>query len=200
MENKICKRCNIQKVINEFGVRIKNKDGYKTNCKQCEHEKYSIWYEKNRYKKSEMNKEYYINNKEKLNKNNKEYREINRERINERTRNRYKNDVIYKLSQVIRCGLRSGLKRKKYVKENKTQMILGSSFEEFKIYLESKFEPWMTWDNYGLYNGNFEYGWDIDHIEPIDIADTEEKVIKLFHYTNLRPLCSKINRDIKKNN
>jgi hypothetical protein len=58
----------------------------------------------------------------------------------------------------------------------------------------------MTWDNKGLYNGELNYGWDIDHIIPTSIANTEEELIKLCHYTNLQPLCSKINRDIKKNN
>ena len=58
----------------------------------------------------------------------------------------------------------------------------------------------MTWDNKGLYNGELNYGWDVDHIIPIDTAVTEDDVIRLNHYTNLQPLCSKINRDIKKNN
>jgi hypothetical protein len=85
-------------------------------------------------------------------------------------------------------------------KKSKSIEILGCSFEEFKLYLESKFEPWMTWENKGLYNGELNYGWDIDHIIPISSATTEEEIIKLNHYTNLQPLCSKVNRDIKKDN
>jgi hypothetical protein len=57
----------------------------------------------------------------------------------------------------------------------------------------------MTWDNYGLYNGEPNYGWDIDHKIPSSSAITEEDLIKLNHYTNLQPLCSKINRDVKRN-
>ena len=57
----------------------------------------------------------------------------------------------------------------------------------------------MNWDNYGLYNGELGYGWDIDHIKPISSASTEQEVITLNHYTNLQPLCSKVNRDVKKN-
>jgi hypothetical protein len=56
----------------------------------------------------------------------------------------------------------------------------------------------MSWNNRGLYNGELKHGWDIDHIIPVASADTQEKIINLNHYTNLQPLCSKINRDIKK--
>ena len=77
---------------------------------------------------------------------------------------------------------------------------MGCSFEEFKIHLESQFEPWMLWDNRGKYNGELNYGWDIDHIIPISTSQTVDDVIRLNHYTNLQPLCSKINRDIKRNN
>ena len=57
----------------------------------------------------------------------------------------------------------------------------------------------MTYDNYGIYEKDkYNVGWDIDHIIPICSATSEEEVIKLNHYTNLQPLCSKVNRDIKK--
>jgi len=48
------------------------------------------------------------------------------------------------------------------------------------------------------YNGSPNFGWDIDHITPVSSAKTEEDIIKLNHFTNLKPLCSYINRDIKK--
>jgi len=57
----------------------------------------------------------------------------------------------------------------------------------------------MSWENYGLYNGELNYGWDIDHMVPLSSANTEEELLKLFHHTNLQPLCSKTNRDIKRN-
>ena len=58
----------------------------------------------------------------------------------------------------------------------------------------------MKWDNRGLYNGELNHGWDIDHIKPLSLAKNGEELISLMHYTNLQPLCSKINRDIKKDN
>jgi hypothetical protein len=72
---------------------------------------------------------------------------------------------------------------------------LGCSFEEFKLHLEFKFETWMTWENYGLYNGELNYGWDIDHIIPISSAISEEDILVLCNFKNLQPLCSKINTD-----
>lgn len=58
----------------------------------------------------------------------------------------------------------------------------------------------MDWNNYGKYNGELNYGWDIDHIIPMSTAKTENDVIRLNHLTNLQPLCGKINRDIKIDN
>lgn len=58
----------------------------------------------------------------------------------------------------------------------------------------------MSWDNYGLYTGEYNSGWDIDHIIPLSSATSEEDIIKLCNYTNLMPLCSYINRVVKRNN
>ena len=90
-------------------------------------------------------------------------------------------------------------KNKGLRKNKRTENILGCSFEFMKEYIENKFENWMTWENQGRYNGEFNYGWDIDHIIPLSSAKTEEELIQLCHYLNLQPLCSKVNRDIKFN-
>ena len=85
-------------------------------------------------------------------------------------------------------------------KNNKYQQILGTSFPELKKYIESKWEPWMNWNNYGLYKTNeYNVGWDIDHIIPTSSANTKEELLKLLHHTNLQPLCSNINRNVKRN-
>ena len=83
----------------------------------------------------------------------------------------------------------------KKIKNNHTTEYLGCTLQFLKEYLESKFTPEMNWDNYGTYPN----GWDIDHIIPLSSAKTQEELIPLLHYTNLQPLNSKINRDIKKN-
>ncbi len=59
---------------------------------------------------------------------------------------------------------------------------LGCSVVELKLYLESKFQPGMSWDNYGK--------WHVDHILPLskfDLTDPEQ-FRKAVHFTNLQPL------------
>ena len=127
-----------------------------------------------------------------------EYEEF-REKSNKWRREKRNNDVLYKLKSNISCRFSRALKQ---IKENKglvkTIDTLGCDLIYLKSYIESKFEPWMTWDNYGRYNGDFNYGWDLDHIIPVSSAKTKEEIMNINHYTNLQPLCSKINRDIKK--
>lgn len=57
----------------------------------------------------------------------------------------------------------------------------------------------MNWDNHGKYTGNYNETWQYDHIIPISSATTEEEIIKLNHYTNFQPLCSKKNQIDKRN-
>jgi hypothetical protein len=86
-------------------------------------------------------------------------------------------------------------------KTKRTEEILGCTYKQFKTHLESQFEPWMSWDNWG---GRLvteqNVSWDIDHIIPLSSAQSEEEIYKLNHYTNLRPLCSYVNRFIKRDN
>jgi len=72
------------------------------------------------------------------------------------------------------------IRNKGYTKKSKTYEILGCTFEEFKLHIESQFTNKMSWDN--------RSEWHLDHIIPISSAKTEEEVIKLNHYTNFQPL------------
>lgn len=121
-----------------------------------------------------------------------------KETVRRNFKNRLKTDVLYRIGHYMRCSIGSYFRNGGFLKMSKTQEILGCSFEDFKIYIESQFDDWMTWENRGLYNGELNYGWDIDHIIPISSATNECDIIKLSHYTNLRPLCSYINRVVKR--
>lgn len=179
--SKLCKSCNIKKNIDEFYK-------HKAVCKIC-HNQISKTYREN-------NKESISISRKKWELNNIESRKVSRK---ENARKRRSQDYLFSLRTSISRNIRCSLLRNGFKKNNKTEIILGCSFEEFKLYLESKFEPWMNWENRGLYNGDFNYGWDIDHIIPLSSGNSEEDITKLSHYKNLQPLCSKINREIKSN-
>jgi hypothetical protein len=199
MITKECSKCLQVKIIDNFYRNKKIKCGYESKCKECVCKNNNNYYYNNiesckiaMKRWSSMNKEYLSDYKKK-------YKKDNKDIINEWHRRRWDEDSLYRLTFSIRNSIRESIVNNGYSKKLKTYDILGCSFEEFLLHIESKFEDWMTWSNKGLYNGDFNYGWDIDHIIPISSAKTEDDIIKLNHYTNLQPLCSKINRDIKKN-
>jgi len=170
--------------------------------------------EKNKEKKRDYDKEYneknkemrakhYAENKDEVNRISREWYEKNKEYRKEYkkkyTNNLRSTDPRVKLKHNISCLLRQSLKKKGYSKKSRTYDILCCSFEELKLHLENQFESWMNWDNYGKYQKDtFNFGWDLDHIIPVSSALNEEDIIMLNHYINLQPLCSKFNRDLKK--
>jgi hypothetical protein len=161
------------------------------------------WRENNKEKIAEYNK--LKKTKEYITKKNRNYYLIHKEDILKKNLNlhnkKYNTDPLYTTSKLIRNGINTILKNNGFKKKSKTADILGCSFEEFKLYLESKFEPWMNWDNRGNpKDGIFELNktWDIDHIIPISIVTCEADIIRLNHYTNLQPLCSYTNRWLKR--
>jgi hypothetical protein len=170
----------------------------KEKIKERNKKYHKTYYKEKREEIIEYQKEYYEKNKDVKKEYDKEYRIKNRKNRSIYHRNRKEVDYLYKFTLNIRNIIYTSLKNKGYSKSSKTQSILGCSFVEFKIYLESKFEDWMNWGNKGLYNGELNYGWDLDHIIPISSAKSEDMLIKLNHYLNFQPLCSKINRCIKK--
>jgi hypothetical protein len=185
---------------------------FNTHCghkKYCSRECFNKFYVKNNKEKIANNRKKYakenydklkihrLKQKEKKKNYDKTYVKLNRVIINEKRKERLHLNHVFSISHNIRVLIGRSLRKYGYSKESKTCDILGCSFEEFKCHLESKFEPWMNWGNRGVYNGELNYGWDVDHIIPLSTATCVEDVIRLNHYTNLQPLCSKFNRDIK---
>jgi len=199
--SKVCTVCNNEKDLISFHKRG---NGYRSQCKKCINELRKDYHKNYRKEKSEDIRHrqilYRKNNPEKKKESYRKWLENNPNYYKEYQNNRLRSDILFKISRSIRVRISKSINRQKFKKNNKTKEILGCSFEEFKIYLESKFEPWMNWRNRGLYNGELNHGWDLDHIIPVSTAKTEEEIMELNHYTNFQPLCSKINRDIKKNN
>jgi len=152
-------------------------------------------------------KKYAYENKDKINEIKRNWAKNNPEKVKASNSKYHKNkmltDKLYKLKHLIGSIIRDSFRRKGCAKNYKSVDILGCSINDFKVYLESKFENWMTWENFGNpKDGIFEPNktWDIDHIIPLKSALTEEDIITLNNYTNLQPLCSYYNRFIKKDN
>ncbi len=194
------------------------KKAYQKNNKEKIAANKKEYFQENKEEFAERKRKYVNNNKEKIkenqrknykknstkqNESSKKWRENNKEKIKNKHRlyfkDKIKNDPLFKLKHRIRNRIIHGFNSIGIKKNNKSEIILGCSFSEFKIYIESKWKPWMTWDNYGKYNGTLDYGWDLDHIIPISKGKNEYAIINLSHHTNFQPLCSKINRDIKRN-
>ena len=216
----ICKKCRILNSKKYYESNIDNIKKYRENNKEKIKNRRKNFYEENKEKLNTIKKEWNKNNKEIIKEYNKNYKEINKEKIKEyqkeynkeyKNRNRKKlsekckirrqTDSLYKLRGYIGNMINKLLKSKKFRKKSKNEIILGCTYQEFKSYIESKFEDWMNWDNYGNpKDGIFELNksWDIDHIIPTASALNEEEIIKLNHYTNLQPLCSYTNRFIKR--
>ena len=180
---------------NKEKISLRIKEYHKTNKEKIKN-KHNKYLDENKDKRKETCKKYYKKNEDKI----KEYQEYNKKNRNKYSKNRRKVDIVFKLKNGIATSIRKSLKEDGFKKKNRTHDILGCSIVDFKIYLELKFEPWMTWDNYGKYNGEKDFGWDIDHIIPTSSVKTEGEIIKLNHYTNLQPLCSYVNRYIKRDN
>lgn len=195
--------------------KILEKEKERRNSLTIDEKKSIMEYNKNYQKENkdhlkEQKRQYYIKNREKIIKRVSENSKIRKDEIKEyrvkyntkrnQIRNlRRKNDTLFNLECRVRSLFYGIFKNSPYKKNSKTYEILGCNFKMFKEYLESKFEPWMTWENRGLYNGSTNYGWDIDHIIPISSATTEDDFLKLNHYSNLQPLCGYVNRYIKRN-
>lgn len=195
---KKCICCNEIKEYKMFDKRKKSKDGYRNQCMSCLYEKRKKRFEnltedkkeEHRLKRNELTRKY--------NKNKSSESKLKEKKRKKKTHiKRLETDPLYKLRiaysrRFNKCVKKFSIKNS-YFLDN-----LGCSLEHFKNHIESKFEDWMNWNNYGLYNGELNHGWDIDHIIPMSSAKNEIEFNKLCHYTNLQPLCSKVNRDIKK--
>ena len=202
--NNTCKIC-----VAEYGrqYRLLNLDKELERSKQYYEYNYDNRLEyrtKNRSKKNQYAKQYREKNKLVLSQKQKinylQKKDIIKVRSREYYKKRISTDPMFKFKKDIQLLIRDAFRRKDLSKGNKrTTDILRCSIEEFKLHLESQFQPWMNWANKGLYNGTENYGWDIDHRIPLDTAKTIEDIIKLCHYTNLQPLCSYYNRVIKRN-
>ncbi len=162
-----------------------------------------LWLSRESYEASEAIREKYIKeydapSKGKRNRsrpeNPKTYSQLDKRRERERNRERSEADPVFRLKTQARRLVSAAFRRVELNKNGRSsESILGISYEGFFNHIVSQFEPWMTLENKNPGGQSVTFPkmfWDIDHIVPLSLAETEEDVILLNHYTNLRPFCS----------
>jgi hypothetical protein len=172
-----CKENKSQK--NEYNRRYRKLDYVKKKIKV----KQKTYRETNKLQLKLQKQNWYQKNKDRIC----ETKRNNKSQQREWQRIRMSTNINAKLSSILRGRLNKALNGK--YKSGSAVSDLGCSISEFKSYLESKFQPGMTWDNYGL------YGWHIDHIKPLSNFDLRDRkqLLEACHYTNLQPLWAKDN-------
>jgi hypothetical protein len=179
VKSRICIKCKKRKYQKSFSLRS-------NSCKQCK-AKYAREYRKT-YKdtrnRTEYRKQYYYQNQKRFSEWNKKWRENN-------DRSQYYKEYRSKnLSAKVACYCRNRIRlaiKNGWKAESSLSLTGCKSWNEVKIYLESKFEKGMNWENMGE--------WHIDHIRPCSSFDLNnpKQQKQCFHYTNLQPLWAKDN-------
>lgn len=151
------------------------------------------YYYKNKERVRAYVRGYYQRNKEKLREVSKKWVSRNQEKSRlykkQHIKRKLQNDPAFRLMTNLRRRIRS-LNAKN---SDRTMLLIGCSINELKAHLESQWDHWMNWGNYGFGDGK----WVVDHIKPcskFDLLNTEDR-LACFHYTNLRPLCWRENLD-----
>lgn len=207
---KQCCKCHIEKAYSEFSLNKSKKDGHNNYCKICMAE-YSKQYDNTpqriKYLESERHKQLKRESSKRFHKTESrqkyiiEYNLINKDKQREYKKmyvyNRRHSDDLFRFKTTLRSNILGSFKKTNNKKTSSTVDILGCSVSDFKKYIESKFEDWMHWSNFGNKKDEFNRSWELDHIIPLCTAKTKEEIIMLNHYTNFQPLCSKINRGQK---
>jgi hypothetical protein len=159
IESKVCNTCNTAKPASDFRNRRK--------CKSCEN--------KEGYQRKKIKKE-----------TNPEYRKTQNAYHVSYKRKREETIPLEGFKQMIRSSDRRAFGRFGYRSDSKSAQRIGLGWEEFKLYIESKFTDGMSWDNKGE--------WENDHIIPVSLGDNEDEVEELSHYTNRQPLWAMENK------
>ena len=166
---KKCAKCKFEKTTCQFGVDNNRKDGLKPYCKECRKS------ESDKEKDKERKKEWYLKNRDLTIKRASKRQIEKREDRNLYLKEYYrKNPHIYVWRSLVYRTLNGK------IKDNSTIQLLGYSYVELKIHIESLFTDGMSWDNYGE--------WHIDHIKPLSLFEKNTPIHVVNALSNLQPL------------
>jgi len=177
--SKVCKGCNQDIPLDEYGPRRSGKYQRRPRCKNCENA------ESKRRRKA---------NPEAAKERDLRYRLKTPVEKKRATRNmaqrKAMRDPVKKLRSTLRKQLLEILKHKGVRRQESALELVGCSVQELKTHLENQFVEGMSWENHGVQRVNGPRKWHIDHITPVDsfdLFDIDQRK-QCFHYLNLRPM------------
>ncbi|TPL42604.1 hypothetical protein [Mesorhizobium sp. B2-4-5] len=147
-------------------------------------------YYKNKERAVERSKEYYVNNRStilervaaraRMRSIKQRFFDGIKEQIRQQDRRRSNPNA--KIAHRLRVRLRRVLGGQ--YKNGSAVSDLGCSIPEFKTYIEAKFLPGMSWENWAFDT------WHLDHIKPLASFDLTDRAqfLQACHYTNMQPL------------
>jgi hypothetical protein len=102
---------------------------------------------------------------------------------------RLRNDPNFKLKKNLRNHVARICRVSKTKKTRRTIEYIGCTIPEARRHIEKQFRKGMAWSNHGDV-------WEIDHIIPLSAFDLtrEDQRMRANHFTNLRPLSVRENR------
>lgn len=193
-----------QYIKNKEVLNLQSKKYYQNNKEKFK-EYAKKYYQNNKEILKEKAKQYHHKNKEYRNKKRSELQKKNRNKINTKFREKMLNDIQFAIYERFRSLVKAHLKKYNISKKSKSiKNIMPYTIHKLREHLESQFEPWMNWDNWGKYNSEnwndndaSTWTWQIDHIVPASTfkytSMEDEEFKKCWSLENLRPLSAKQN-------
>ena len=171
---KICSKCGIMSIKNNFHKKLSSKDGLDPRCVPCVRK----YYLDNRARV----KQYYLDNRDRI----KEYQLKNYDKIIARKKiypdKRYKTDN-FRLICKLRSKIHQALQGK--TKSSSTRKKLGIDIDTYRKWIEWQMTPEMNWSNKEL-----------DHVKAISIFDVskDEELREVFNRRNTQPLLKEVHQ------
>ena len=204
-------------IKNKHNIKQKSKSYYESNNSIIKEKQFNYNF-KNKNKKSNYDKKYRLLNLNKRKESYKKYKENNAEKVkiynnnykiqNKDKLNEYMKNYMSFKRKDLKFKLKSRISNYIYLSiKNKKESIfsyLPYSLDELIKNIESKFEYWMSWSNWGKYNSSTwndedssTWVWNIDHIIPHSTFNyksfEDEDFKKCWSLDNLRPYSAKQN-------
>jgi hypothetical protein len=185
-----CGTCKEPKpATDEFFARDANTpSGFRSRCKTCDSVAAAGYYNRNQDKRIANAASWNQANPERYYANKKESDKRCRPRINRQRSERRAADPQFRIGLQLRSRLANAIRAQLDGREDRGRGAsavrdLGCTLEELTRHLEARFQPGMSWDNYGS-------AWHVDHVTPLAWFDltNADQCREACRFTNLQPL------------